>query len=423
MENKAKRGRKTVLWVLGWVFAFPIPLTILLLRKKSMKAPLRYGILALAWLLYLLIILPGGKETDTDTPQPEVPQVIETAVPQESGSIEGESNGITDEIGTAKAVFADSISEEESPLPTDIPQSPSPTAYEEPTHSIESKIIPGAFFTLLDIPEYAGADFVEINGNTPGFTVEQITNQAYINFSALDKLGRTGAGMACLGPETLPTHERGVIGDIRPSGWHTVRYDELIADRYLYNRCHVIGYQLCSDNATPENLFTGTRYLNAGAMLNFETQVANYIEQTSNHVIYRCTPTYREVEDLVAYGVQMEAYSVEDAGRLQFNVFVFNVQPGIIIDYATGDSQEGDPLIGSLPSASPEPSATPESRVLEQEQEAPEVTYILNKGTKKFHYPNCASVSDIKAKNKAEFYGTREEAIEKGYVPCKRCNP
>lgn len=192
--------------------------------------------------------------------------------------------------------------------------------------------------SLSEIPEYDGSDYIVLNGDLPDFSQKDLTVETYVRFSPLDRLGRTGPGMACLGPETLPKEPRGEIGNIRPSGWHTVRYDDLIEDRYLYNRCHIIGYLLCGDNATPENLFTGTRYLNATSMLPFEISVVRYIESTGNHVLYRCSPVY-DGNDLLAKGVQIEAYSVEDEGDLRFNVFVFNIQPGITIDYATGDSR------------------------------------------------------------------------------------
>lgn len=195
--------------------------------------------------------------------------------------------------------------------------------------------------SLSGIPVYDGSDYIVLNDNMPDFSQTDLTIETYVHFSKLDKLGRTGPGMACLGPETLPTEPRGEIGNIRPSGWHTVRYDDLIEDKYLYNHCHVIGYLLCGDNATPENLFTGTRYLNATSMLPFEISVVRYIESTGNHVLYRCSPVY-DGNDLLAKGVQIEAYSVEDDGFLRFNVFVFNIQPGITIDYATGNSRRSD---------------------------------------------------------------------------------
>ena len=188
------------------------------------------------------------------------------------------------------------------------------------------------------IPQYAGSAYVEINGNIPFFQESDITTTAYEEYSPLDRLGRCGPAMACLGRETMPTEERGEIGMIRPSGWHTVRYDDLIEDKYLYNRCHLIAYMLAGENDNELNLITGTRYMNTEGMLPFEIEVADYIFKTGNHVLYRVTPCFSD-NDLVAMGVLMEAYSVEDNGRgLSFNVFVFNIQPGVIIDYRTGNS-------------------------------------------------------------------------------------
>ncbi len=266
--------------------------------------------------------------------------------------------------------------------------------------------------TLSAIPQYEGTDYVVLQINQPDFYVWQINSTPYVLFSRLDALGRTGAAMACLGPETLPTQARGNMGNVYPSGWQATQYDDLGEDRYLYNRSHVIAFMLCGDNATPENLFTGTRYLNTGSMVIFESQVADYISRTKNHVIYRCTPVYAG-NDLVASGVQMEAYSVEDRGALCFNVFAFNIQPGIVIDYATGESvKEGA-----------EASATGVDRSGPQATEAPKVTYVLNTNTKKFHYPSCCSVKDIKDNHRKNFYGTREEAVAAGYAPCGRCHP
>ena len=193
--------------------------------------------------------------------------------------------------------------------------------------------------SATSIPPYGGQDYIVLNGGRPAFTREDLKAGTHVTFSAFDSLGRTGPGEAIVGPETLPTEDRGRIGDIRPSGWHNVRYDDLIEDHYLYNRCHVIGYLLCGDNATPENLFTGTGYLNSGTMLTFERDVSRYIGQTGNHVAYRVTPVY-DGNNLVATGVRMEACSVEDRGNgLCFHIFAYNIQPGVLIDYRTGQSR------------------------------------------------------------------------------------
>ncbi len=188
------------------------------------------------------------------------------------------------------------------------------------------------------IPQYAGSNYVEINGNIPFFLESDVTTTTYEEYSPLDRLGRCGPAMACLGRETMPTEQRGEIGMIRPSGWHTARYDDLIEDKYLYHRCHLIAYMLAGENDNERNLITGTGYMNVSGMLPFEIETAEYILDTGNHVLYRVTPCFRD-NDLVASGVLIEAYSVEDNGLgLAFNVFVFNIQPGVIIDYRTGYS-------------------------------------------------------------------------------------
>lgn len=291
----------------------------------------------------------------------------------------------------------------------------------------------GDYVILADgIPPYTGKDYIIINNNKPEFDDEQLTTNTFVSFSPFDELGRTGSGIACLGPETLPKDPRGEIGNIRPSGWHTVRYDDLIEDKYLYNRSHVIGFFLSGDNNTPENLFTGTRYLNSGTMLQFEIKVGDYIEKTGNHVIYRVTPRYQD-SDLVATGVQMEAMSVEDRGAgLHFNVFVYNFQPGILIDYRTGESRR-DPDYQKDISRSITPNANSDQNALSEENNAAQnvtddvdlstVTYVLNTNTKRFHLPTCDSVIEMKTKNREYYYGGRDEIIEAGYVPCGRCKP
>ena len=188
------------------------------------------------------------------------------------------------------------------------------------------------------IPEYNGNIYVEINGNVPFFTKDEITTEPFETYEYLDYLGRCGVAYANLCQELMPTEERGQIGMIKPTGWHTVKYPEQIEDLYLYNRCHLIGFQLAGENDNKQNLITGTRHMNVDGMLPFENQVADYIRKTDNHVLYRVTPVFDGV-NLVANGVLMEAYSVEDGGTgIKFCVFVYNVQPGIEIDYTTGIS-------------------------------------------------------------------------------------
>jgi len=191
--------------------------------------------------------------------------------------------------------------------------------------------------SLAEIPAWSGAAYVELEGGQPDFTGEDMTLEAFETYSELDYLGRCGVAYANICPELMPTEERGNIGNVKPTGWVTAKYD-CVDGKYLYNRCHLIGFQLAGENANEKNLITGTRYLNVTGMLPFENDVADYVQRTDNHVLYRVTPVFAGAE-LVARGVQMEAYSVEDAGDgVCFNVFVYNVQPGVGIDYATGES-------------------------------------------------------------------------------------
>ena len=265
---------------------------------------------------------------------------------------------------------------------------------------------------LNEIPEFSGEPYIILNENNPDFTSEEKENrEAFEYYSKLDRLGRCGAAYANICKELMPTEERQAIGHIKPSGWQIVKYDG-IDGNYLYNRCHLIGFQLAGENANEKNLITGTRYMNVSGMLPFENLVADYVRRTNYHVLYRVTPHYRG-NDLVAAGVQMEAYSVEDEGDgVCFHVFVYNSQPKIGIDYATGESwilKEDVPL--------KEEGA--ESGLENTDAQ----TYVLNNNTKKFHLPSCDSANDMKGKNRKEVVCSREELIEDGYEPCQRCNP
>ena len=261
-------------------------------------------------------------------------------------------------------------------------------------------------YDLSNIPDYDGTSaYAVIDRNQPSFTEEEYTTGSYEYYSELDSLGRCGVAEACVGVDLMPTEERGSIGQVKPTGWHTVRYD-CVDGEYLYNRCHLIGYQLSGENANECNLITGTRYLNVEGMLPFENLVHDYVEETENHVLYRVTPIY-EGDNLVASGVLMEAGSVEDEREgICFNVYVYNVQPGIGIDYATGASwAEGEQ--GEIQS-SPTPAGT---------------AYVLNTNTKKFHLPTCASVEDMKPENRTDYTGSREALLDEGYSPCGQCKP
>lgn len=253
--------------------------------------------------------------------------------------------------------------------------------------------------------------WVELEGGEPAFSQEEMTTTAFEDYAPLDALGRCGTAYACLGRETMPTEERGEIGQVKPAGWHTVKYD-WVDGKYLYNRCHLIGYQLSGENANERNLITGTRFLNTQGMLPFENQVADYIDETGNHVLYRVTPVY-DGNDLVAWGVRMEAYSVEDNGAgVKFHVLCFNAEPGVAIDYATGDSW-ADEGVGK--GSSPAAETT--------EEDASATTYVLNTSSKKFHKPDCAGAARIATQNRQETTASREDLLAQGYSPCGTCQP
>lgn len=255
---------------------------------------------------------------------------------------------------------------------------------------------------VLDIPEYSGEPYIVINENEPDFSAEDMSEESFENYSELDGLGRCRAAYANIGQDLMPTEKRGNISQVKPSGWKSVQYD-FVDGKSLYNRCHLIGFQLAGENANECNLITGTRYMNVIGMLPFENMIADYVKETDNHVLYRVTPVY-EGDNLVAEGVQMEAKSVEDDGEgVLFNVFCYNVQPGVAIDYATGDSQPA--LEGK------------------GEQSTEKSTYILNTNNKKFHKPSCSSVNQMKKENREEYTGSKDMLIKQGYSPCGNCKP
>jgi DNA-entry nuclease len=265
--------------------------------------------------------------------------------------------------------------------------------------------------SLADIPEYSGDAYVVLEDNQPDFSDsdKQLTD-SFEYYSELDSLGRCGQAYANICKELQPSEARGEIGQVKPSGWHTVKYNDLIDGNYLYNRCHLIGYQLAGENANEKNLITGTRYLNVVGMLPFEDKVDDYVDSTGNHVLYRVTPIF-EGANLVASGVQMEAWSVEDNGKgICFNVYCYNVQPGIAIDYATGDSWENSADI-----------VTTTENILLDNNATEAQDFILNTNTKKIHIPDCSSVDSMADHNKEAYTGTVEELKEKGYSPCQKC--
>lgn len=229
--------------------------------------------------------------------------------------------------------------------------------------------------------------------------------------------------MACLSKDTMPTEKRESIGMVKPAGWHTVKYPDLIKDKYLYNRCHLIAFELGAENANEKKLTTGTRYMNVNGMLPYENAVAEYIRETGNHVMYRVTPGFVE-DELVCRGVLMEAYSVEDKGEgIEFAEFVYNVQPGIVIDYRTGESHRASDKTATVSDTSKDSIAVQKSIARHEKKASKEQqTYVLNKRTGIFHKPSCESVSKMSPKNEKTVKESRKNLIGEGYKPCKNCN-
>lgn len=265
----------------------------------------------------------------------------------------------------------------------------------------------GSICRLSDIPRYSGKAYVSVNGGAPDFTPADLTTKSYETYGALDKLGRCTVCISSIGIDLMPTEDRESISSVTPSGWVNVKYDTALVDGgYIYNRCHLIGFQLTGENANRENLITGTRYLNIEGMLPFENMIAAYVKETENHVLFRVTPVF-DGNNLVASGVLMEAYSIEDEGDgICFAVFAYNVQPGIVIDYKTGKSAlSGEGL--------------PE----EPKYEQGETLYVLNVGSRRVHRPECSGVGSMAEYNKQETYELLSSLLDRGFTACGTCKP
>lgn len=317
--------------------------------------------------------------------------------------------------------------------------------------------------TIAGIPTYTGALCIDINHGMPGFTAQDEARGTFMQFSDLDFEGRCGTAFARIGPDTVSNEKRGDISQVRPSGWVQRKYS-FVDDGMLYNRSHLIAHQLCGENANEKNLITGTRTFNAVGMLYYEELVGDYVRSTGNHVLYRVTPLFA-ANDLVARGVQMEAKSVEDNGEaIQFNVFVYNVEPGVAIDYVTGESWESsetpqvtskggatittaaaaradEAAAGSANGSKADGGSSSESgggagsesntsdtngagsNNASSQGASEQQDYILNAKNKKFHKPDCSAASDISSANKQDFTGTRDQLIARGYSPCGICKP
>ena len=367
----------------------------------------------------LLFSLGGCGDVQTETPQLS----IETSV-----------TDTTQESSDAKAI-TDELDQSELQDQDDTAQS------SDATQVSNAEQVSSTSASLDAIPAYEGYAFVEINNNQPFFTdADKQRTDAFENYSELDSLGRCGVAYANICKELQPTEPRGKIGMVKPSGWHTVKYNDIIDGNYLYNRCHLIGFQLAGENANPKNLITGTRYLNVVGMLPFENAVDDYVDTTGNHVLYRVTPMFSG-DELVARGVLMEAYSVEDQGAgIQFCYYVYNIQPGIGIDYQTGDSWEDASVVAkdnttyrvtgtthvqaqesqaeATETVTPQPAQQAvESAPPAQSAQGSEATVWISETGSKYHSKNnCGRMNPDKATQVTE-----QEAISMGLGKCSKC--
>ena len=268
----------------------------------------------------------------------------------------------------------------------------------------------------LDVPDYSGKAYVAVNGNEPFFDTQQIAPVSYEIYYQLDSLGRCTLADAVVGPDIMADKGRGSISEIKPTGWHTDRYS-FVDGEALYNRCHLIAHYLTGEDANPRNLVTGTRYMNTAGMNALENMVGDYIKETGNHVRYRVTPVWTG-DNLICDGLLVEAWSVEDEGEdICFCIYAYNVQPGIVIDYLTGDNYAQN---GEVPEQAEQQEPSYAQYLTDVDVTG---TYILNTKKKKFHRPDCQGVPDIAPENREEYTGSRNELVEEGYVPCGGCNP
>ncbi len=272
------------------------------------------------------------------------------------------------------------------------------------------------YASVEGIPDYSGSPYTVLNDNKPEFSDSDLTATAYESYSELDELGRCGVTIACVGVEIMPTEKRESISSVKPTGWVNNKYDaDLVDGEYIYNRCHLIGFQLTGENANKQNLITGTRYMNVEGMLPFEDMVADYVKETKNHVLYRVTPIFVG-NNLLASGVKLEAFSVEDSGDgVCFCVFVYNVQPGITINYANGDNWLND--------NERVPVTTENSMDSAQIGGGSGTTYVINTKSKKIHLPTCSAVEDILEENRDEYIGSKKYLLDHGYMICGICKP
>lgn len=406
------------------------PLEPLQKLKKQLKINTGLSVLLVVVLLFAGVFATPTSNVDSSSTD----ETISSEILKDDDSKKDVTNSETDEcdttissdttttLDTITVVLETSVTPETSTVPPETTHIPETSQTPDTTTSSEESVTPSSNPTPLNIPPYSGTAYVVINNNIPYFNSSELTTFGYEKYSSLDNLGRCGVALASCGKEIMPTagEERGSISSIKPTGWVQAKYSG-ISGGYLWNRCHLIGWQLSAENANRMNLITGTRYMNINGMLPFENMVADYINESGNHVAYRITPIF-EGNNLVCSGVQMEAYSVEDNGDgICFNVYCYNVQPGISIDYATGNSYS---ISSSETQVSETQAVVPETQVPVSETsttsqtsnaESSEMVWIPKTGSKYHSYPSCSNM-----KNPSQV--TEEEAEAMGYEPCKRCH-
>lgn len=397
--------------------------------RPSRRAALWLALVLAASMLFGCASLPNDKE-DSAKSNSQTSHIADN-IPDESDGDEssdeiresGDENGSGDENASQSPAMPDSSVSDAPKYTEPLPDATGTAAGNGSDGRFDLKEFlydDSVQLSPTDIPAYVGEPYVAVHDNVPYFSIDGLTTVPFERYEELDELGRCVGAYACLSRELMPTEKRGSIGSVKPTGWQTVRYD-IVDGGYLYNRCHLIAYQLTAENANEKNLITGTRYMNVEGMLPFENMTADYIKENEDrHVLYRATPIF-DGDNALADGVLLEAMSVEDRGEsLMFCVFCYNVQPGIAIDYATGDSYKTSDLTFSTVDSTLLPDETNES---ESGTTNENDEYVLNIKSKKFHRPSCGGVKSMAQANRRDFIGTREELLADGYELCGTCKP
>ena len=350
----------------------------------------------------------SSSDTEAEPPKEEVTADSTESLPEESEAPESAAN-LTEE-----SEVSESKTESDSSTEAEMAANPSDET-ERPEYAKDPPDL--SWLADIEFPAYSGEPYVAMNGNQPYFETEDLVPESFELYYPLDALGRCTLADAVIGQDIMASGARGEIWTVKPTGWHSDRYASVDGEA-LYNRCHLIAHYLSDEDANPRNLVTGTRYMNTLGMNAAENMVGDYVKESGNHVRYRVTPVFTG-DHLICDGLLVEAFSIEDDGEdICFCIYAYNVQPGFVIDYATGDNyaENGEEKLGA-----PSETAPAYEKYLTDEDE--EGTYILNVKSKKFHRPDCAGAQDISEKNRKEYTGSRNRLVEEGYKPCGICNP